>query len=523
MADPRADDAPAPPDERRRAPGDGGRLPPPRRDAMLVAIAVVVAGVALVAGLMLRGGAVGPDASTPQASAPSLSPAAISEASGVAGAGSASSPGSDSPAASASTSGSPGTSPPPAPAAASAGRLAIADAGGALSIIDARGGSPVSLAVPGIRFGPAAWSPDGTRVAVIGSGPDATAIYVFDVSGTGARGAARPITVFSSAKNAPFYLYWSPDGRRVAFLANEDGGISLRLANADGSPPRDGPAHDGVIHVGSPLYFEWETPDRLLLHVGFGATAFTDEVGLDGVASGHSIPGTGDFRTAMASGDGRFRAYVQGEPGIGELVMAPRDGGSPQRLPVFGPAAFAFDPSGTALASIAAVDSAANPATFPLGPLRLLDAGTGTARTLVDGLVVGFYWSPDGRTIAALRLAPAGGPSADVPAVLAVAIEAGPQAAATPPPAVEIHLSFVEVATGQVRGDRVIRLGDDFVSTILPYFDQYALSHRLWAPDGSAIALPLVDANGKTRVVVLGTDGAAATTVADATSAFWSP
>jgi len=309
----------------------------------------------------------------------------------------------------------------------------------------------------------------------------------------------------------------------VAFLANAGGGISLRIANADGSPPRDGPAGDGVIREGAPLYFEWESADRLLLHVGAGATAFTGEVGLDGADTGHSIPGTGDFRTAMASADGRYRAYVQGEQGIAELVMAPRDGASPQRLPVFGPAAFAFDPVGTTLASIAAADPVASPATFPLGPLRLLDAGTGTARTLVAGLVVGFYWSPDGRTIAALRLAPAGGPSAGVPAVPAVAIGARPQAAASPPPTLEVHLTFVDVVTGQVRSDRVIRVGDDFVSTILPYFDQYALSHRVWAPDSSAIVLPLIDANGHTRVVVLGADGADATPVADATSASWSP
>ena len=66
---------------------------------------------------------------------------------------------------------------------------------------------------------------------------------------------------------------------------------------------------------------------------------------------------------------------------------------------------------------------------------------------------------------------------------------------------------FVRVPGGQVRSDRVVRLGAAYVSTILPYFDQYAMSHGTWAPDSSAVVMPLDAGGGTTRVTVLGADG----------------
>ena len=346
---------------------------------------------------------------------------------------------------------------------------------------------------------------------------------MFDVPRAGAGGSTKPITVYRSVDHPPFYLSWSPDGRRVAFLANEAAGISLRVAIADGSVPVDGPHHDGIIRTGAPLYFDWEGPDRLLLHVGVGSGAFVGEVGLSGGPVGPSISGTGDFRTAVASSDGRYVGYVRDGPAAGEIVAASRDGATLQRLQAFGPAAIAFAPATDTLASIAAAEPVANPVSFPLGPLRLLDGRTGASRTLMDGLVVGFFWSPDGRTIAALSLAPAGRSSADVPATLTADTGTRLVAVATPEPTTEIHLAFIDATTGVASTDRVVRLGDDFVTTVLPYFDQYALSHRIWAPDSSSIVLPLLASNGQSQAFVLRADGAAGVPVGDATSAFWSP
>jgi hypothetical protein len=61
------------------------------------------------------------------------------------------------------------------------------------------------------------------------------------------------------------------------------------------------------------------------------------------------------------------------------------------------------------------------------------------------------------------------------------------------------------------------------VNQLLPYFDQYALSHRVWAPDSRSIVLPLVDPAGRDRLFVLPADGSDGPPAIDAEIGFWSP
>ena len=394
--------------------------------------------------------------------------------------------------------------------------------------MDARGGSIVAYAVPGVAFGFPAWSPDGSRIAAIGSTATDASIYVFRVPRGTAAGTARPVVIYRSPNRPPFYLYWTPDGRTVAFLATESAGISLRIAPADGTAPLDGSGRGALIRRGAPLYFDWESASRLILHVGTGTGGFVGEVGLDGASVAPALAGTGDFRAASASSDGRYIAFAQATTSSsGEVVVAARDGASRFALPVIGPAAFAFDPAGDTLAAIGATTPGAPASGFPLGPLRLIDARSGAARTLVDGLVVGFFWAPNGRTIAVLRLASPGDQTTRVDGTLAAArvgtMAAGTTAAATPAPAAEVRLAFIDVASGAVRSQRVVQPAVGFVNQVLPYFDQYALSHRVWAPDSTAVVLPLVDGTGRTHAVVVPADGSDVRTIADGEAAFWSP
>src|SRR5206468_2174604 len=150
----------------------------------------------------------------------------------------------------------------------------------------------------------------------------------------------------------------------------------------------------------------WIGADRLLLHVGNGPDAFLGEVGPDGASVAPAIERSGDFRPAVADASGQFVAFVRGQPPSAQLVVAARDGSAEHSTPVFGPAAIVFDPTGITVASIAAEDPSQQGFAFPFGPLRLIDASSGAIRTLVSGNVVGFFWSPDGRTIAAMRLQP---------------------------------------------------------------------------------------------------------------------
>jgi TolB protein len=114
--------------------------------------------------------------------------------------------------------------------------------------------------------------------------------------------------------------------------------------------------------------------------------------------------------------------------------------------------------------------------------------------------------------------------TADLGLVLAGAVVPGPSAGgAVQAPGIAVRLTFVDVATGDAQPDRVVRLADHFVNQLLPYFDQYALSHRLWSPDGASILLPLVDAAGRDQVVVVPADGSGPRPITGGAKAFWSP
>ncbi len=420
----------------------------------------------------------------------------------------------------------------------SPGLIAVVSDDGRLSTMDDGGGSRAEYLMPGVVLGFPAWSPDGTRIAVTGQSAEGTGIYVFAI---GRR--YQPSTIYFSSDKPPFYLYWTPDGQSVTFLATEGGSIALRVAPADGSAPLDGSADGSILQVGAPLYFDWVDAKRLLVHVGLGAQAFAGEVGPDGVPVQQALPGTGTFRSPSVSHDGRYLAYVRSDSDLsGTLVIAARNGSAKHELPVFGPTAFTFDPKGDRLAAIAAPKTPAQDPGVPIGPLKLIDARTGATRTLIDSAVVASFWSPDGKTIAAILpprpgddnvLADAGPGSglnlaeATAPrptGLLAMAMAPQPTfgPAAAPAPGVAARLEFVDVKTGKIRFERVIHLADHFVNELLPYFDQYALSHSLWSPDSRSILLPLVSAAGRDQLTVVPADSSDIRAIADGDSGFWS-
>lgn len=388
---------------------------------------------------------------------------------------------------------------------ASSGSIAILGIDGSLSVVDAGGRSTVLSAALGGAFGFPTWSPDGTRIAAVRSGGSGTSIVVFDAAGDPSE-PIEPLVIFEDPSIAPFYLFWTPDGRAVSFLASEGGGLSLRLAPAD----RSGPS--ALVRTGSPFYYDWIGQDRLLAHIGLGSDAYLGEIGLDGKPAAPAIGMSGDFRSAVVSHDQGYIAFVRrDEANADQLVIAARDGSSEQVVDVFGTAALLFDPAGDTVASIAPIE-AQPAASLPFGPLRLLDPRTGAVRTLIEGLVVSFWWSPDGGTIAALRVQPVAG-------------EASPPANPTPSPTAaptEVRLLFVDVAGGRVRSQPVVQPGPAFVEQLFPFFDQYALSHRMWAPDGTSLLMPEVDPDGTTHVTVRFPDGEPPIDL-DGAIGFWSP
>ena len=398
---------------------------------------------------------------------------------------------------------------PPA-ASPSVPRLAFTDGAGALHTVDEDGSNVTDYPLKGVEFGFPTWSPDGTRVAVTGDKAGTTAAYVVDTTDP----AAKPKAVYESADAPPFYLYWSPDGRQIAFLAQEPDKIALEVVPADGS------AKPTVIREGAPLYWDWLGNDHVVAHVGLsGAGSFLGEVTLDGKAADQEKLDAGDFRSPAVSHDGTYRAYVtSGKDGAGLVTLETADHAKRQTAPVFGAAAFSFDPTGATLAYLAAQQPLANDPGFPLGPLKAIDPATGRTRTLLGGEVLAFFWSPDGKTIATLTLKPSGNEVVDVPGAQLASIRTEPAALAYVP----LTLSFVDVASGSVRSHQAFALASKFVNQILPYFDQYARSHRVWASDSSAIALPGFG-NGGDQLYSIPADGGKPTAVDGAVFGFWSP
>jgi len=381
-------------------------------------------------------------------------------------------------------------------------RIAVVNAAGALSTMDVLGGNVFAHPLAGVSFVFPAWSPDGTRIAAIGGATDDGAVYVIQARGENASdptAATAPTVIYRSPDHPAFYAYWTPDGRQVTFLTQEPDQLALRVAPADASTPAV------VIREGNPLYWDWADPARALVNVGGGGPgAFLGEIGLDGVAGTPTAATPGAFRSPAVTHDGTHRAFVvAGAAGSTSIVLESRAGADRHEIPVPGMAAVSFAPAGDTLAFIAP-EAPGPPIGLPIGPLRVVDVASGSVRTLLSGSIVGFFWSPDGKTIATLRIP---GPGDDDVASVGNAVPAidFPPAAATS--GYTLHLAFVDVASGSVRSSREVRVSQRFALELLPYFDQYALSHRFWSPDSASFMLPLVSEEDVVGIVLLPPDG----------------
>ncbi len=397
---------------------------------------------------------------------------------------------------------------------AASGSVAVTRQDGSLWIVDADGRTVILADAQDGAYGFPTWSPDASRIAAIRTSMTEAAIVIFDTGREANALPVAPLEIFRSATVGPFYLSWTPDGKEVSFLANDGDSLALRIAPADGSASIDGSGPGAVIRTGNPFYYDWIDSDHLLAHIGTGVDAFLGEIGRDGAPVAPVIEAPGTFRSADVSGDGTYAGFVRaGEDGQDAVVVAARDGSSEHSMPVFDIAAVDFSPTDTTLASIGATEPVAAPLGIPVGPLRLIDAGTGATRTLLDGSVLSFAWSPDGTTIAAIRIVPFGATSVS---------SASPTTSPAPDGRTQVLMAFVDVASGKIRSEFEVAPGERYVNALMTYFDQYALSHHLWAPDSSSILLPQVDRDGTTHVDVLFPDGDPPVSL-DGEIGFWSP
>lgn len=408
-------------------------------------------------------------------------------------------------------------------------RLVAVDGAGGLTTMDQLGGSVVAYPVPGVAFEFPAWAPDGTSFAAIGRSAQSAGLYVFEARTQGQL-PRDPVIVYDSVEQPPFYLYWAPGSQQVSFLTSEAQELALRIA------PADGRAAAVTIREGAPIYWDFIDAGRLLVHEGAaGPGGFLGEVAVDGSVTG-TLGGPPGVYRAPASSLAGVRAFVEigdGQDGDGptsDLVVEPLGGGGASRVQIFGPAALTFSAHGDQLAFIAADRPGLDDFPLPVGPLRVLDVASGQVRTLVDGRVVAFFWSSNGKAIAALgvdgtndgvteaRYDPLGPGGAVTLAHAGESAGDSVEAAA----GVRLRLTFVNAVTGSIVSQRLVRMSELFVNQVLPFFDQYALSHRVWSPDLSAVVLPIVSEDDVTELVAIPADGSEPRAVGTAEMGFWS-
>ena len=150
----------------------------------------------------------------------------------------------------------------------------------------------------------------------------------------------------------------------------------------------------------------------------------------------------------------------------------------------------------------------------------MLDVASGQTRLLARQTVLAYFWSPDGRSIAFITVN--GDPQDGGVNALAKTRQLTRQTR----PAQQLGqgfltLSVVDVATGE--GLRLLDFQPTgvFLTQFLPFFDQYALSHRLWSPDSRALVLPVVEETGN-WVLVVPAAGGRPFHLAEGDVAFWS-
>ena len=304
------------------------------------------------------------------------------------------------------------------------------------------------------------WSPDGSklavsRVSIAGRNPDLS-VQVFNLETGGMLSAFENEVPAPVADGAAHYIYWSPDGRYLTVLAPTREGLALFVRDYQGNDDAAALAH------GAPLYYHWAS-DSGVIAVHSGDRLLLREPSPDGARADIQV-GVLGFRAPALSPDGSQLAYAATEGEVHGVFV--RDVGPPPFNEMQPPrllaetrslAAFAWSPDGSTLA----VSEQASRGSPLFSRLSLLSADGSSSSTLIEENHLAFFWSPQGDRIAWVGVDPA---------------------------TREMELSISAVAGGEPR--RLFRFsptGEFF--TYLSFFDQYAYSHSLWSPDGSALVV----------------------------------
>lgn len=359
-------------------------------------------------------------------------------------------------------------------------RLVVVDGGGLVVTMNPDGSDRVVLS--GEREFPfqPVWSPDATAIAYASRASDAALIVADADASREARRAA--------IDTPPFYFYWSPTGDELGSLRNGatgglvhdrfDVGDELTFAEVD---------------TGAPYYFSWNPAGTsTVAHVGVDRL---DIVSGDGSTEALGVM-PGAFQAPQWTADGIVAAALSGD---GQQIVR-IDGDSVETLAeVDGSVIFGVSATGRYLAvqsfnsDVDSVSVALLQDPAPPNRLQVIDLDSGERTTVTDRPAVGFFWSP----------------AVDRLLIIEATGEIG-----------ELVISVWD--GGEIREGPRFVVAAQWFSEFLPFYDQYAQSMSLWAPDARAYAF-VGTYEGERGVFVAETDGGTVAKVADGIWVAWSP
>ncbi len=327
-------------------------------------------------------------------------------------------------------------------------QLLVTGLDGNLFLVDAASGQRFALTTDASRqrqYLQPVWAPDGEQIAWARlEGGRRSAVEVSRFDGSDRRAVPVPFP--------PFYFSWSPTGEQLAYLSNwmRPGALSMALRVVEVGEP-SGTAR--TVAEGQPFYFSW-APDgqRLLAHID---NQRVELLALEG-ESQPLLAGGGQFAAPQWAPDGERLIYAtQGERQ--RLIVADLAGEELVELTDYpGRITFTLSPDGSRLAYVVTEQETQM---STLGSLYAVELESLRTREVSESPVLGFYWSPNGTQLAYL-------------AVEAIDGELGLRWHVWDGRRSEPYAWFLPSRT--------------YFENYLPFFDQYAQSHRIWAADSSA-------------------------------------
>ena len=323
---------------------------------------------------------------------------------------------------------------------------------------DDRRDEDAAVSVPGLRCSWPLWSPTGDLIAFSGyAGGGATNVHL-GMYATGVEERA-PGLIYSNeaetgpiSRGTPHYGCWSPDGERLAFVAQTRAGLALYAWDSD--------SQDGArqLITGGPMYFSW-SPDSqdLFIHSFTGhylarATAATEPRRFPGDSTQYMAP-------SWSLGGGQVAFFVDGERGRQRLVVIDLEDYAVKVLTEFpGISAIAWRPRHP---QIALVRQMIRSTGFYSG-VSLIDYPSGDERRLTDDPVLAFFWSPDGSRLAY------------------VTSSIGAEGS--------IRLCVLDADSGESVYLPDFKPSQEQLTQFM-FFDQYSQSMPLWSPDGERLLI----------------------------------